>query len=60
MNQCCFKNLRKRLFTVFGEHGHESVQDGVSLVLISCGDLDKDVLGIQCDLGVVRVDNRRQ
>jgi len=45
--------------TILGEHGRNDVNNDIQLCLVSRSDVDEDVLCIQGDLAVLRVDNGR-
>lgn len=42
------------------EHGHNDPVNNLNLRLVKGSDLDEDVLGVQGDLGVIAVDDRRK
>ena len=46
--------------TMLTELGSENGETNLSLLNISSSNFDKDVLGVQSNLGLVRVDDRRQ
>jgi hypothetical protein len=50
-------SLRERFRAILREHGHDHINDDAQLGLISSGDIDQDVPGIQCDFSLVRVDS---
>lgn len=49
-------NARERLRAVLREHGNEHINDVSELGLVGGGNIDEDVLGLDRDLGAVRVD----
>jgi len=53
------RDLRERLCAVFREHGGDNVDHDVEFRLISRGNVDKNVLGVQSNLAVVRIDDGR-
>lgn len=58
-NKNKFEKLsRERLCAVFREHGGDDVDHDTELRLICRRNINEDVLSIQCDLAVVRVDDR--
>ena len=52
-------DVRERILAVLGEHGSDHVHDDIELGLICSRDIDEDVLCVQRDLAVLRVDNGR-
>lgn len=48
------------LLAVHGEHGDHHVGDDLQLGKVGGGHLDEDVGGVEGNLGVVAVDDRRQ
>lgn len=49
----------ERFGTVFGEHGDDHVNYEIEFGSVGSGDIDEDVLSVESDLGVIRVDDRR-
>lgn len=45
--------------TILGEHGRNDVDNDIQLRLVSRSDVDEDVLCVQRDLAVLRVDDGR-
>jgi len=41
------------------EHADDGVEDDLGLVEVCCRDVDEDVLGVERDLGMITVDDRR-
>lgn len=52
------RDSHERLGAVFGEHGHDHVDNEVELRRIGGSDIDEDVLRVEGDLSVVRIDLR--
>lgn len=52
--------LRERIGAVFREHCDQCVENNVGLMFVSSGDFDKDILSRELDLGMFRVDDRRE
>lgn len=52
--------VRERFVAILREHGHEDVGYNFHLGTIRCGHFNKHVPGIQCNLGMVTIDDRRQ
>ena len=45
---------------MLGEHGHDGVEDDVSLGEVGGGAFDEDVLGMELDAGVAAIDDGRE
>lgn len=54
------RGIRERLRGVLREHGHNDPVNNLDLSLVKCSDFDEDVLGVQGNLGVIAVDDRRK
>lgn len=50
------EDSHERLGAVFGKHGNDHVDDEIKFGSISRGDIDEDVLCVEGDFGVIRVD----
>jgi hypothetical protein len=52
--------VREWVLAVLREHGDEDIYNNLNLCTIRCSDLNKDIAGIEGNLGMVAVDDWRQ
>jgi len=53
------RNKRERLCAIFREHSSDNVDYDIEFRLISSSNVDENVLRVQSNLAVVRIDDRR-